>query len=318
MARRNRRVILVLSDALIMCRNKILHTFQAFGVGIVVLATAQLLSSAFQVFNMNYKHQETVCSTEHPGLAWDVVDQFREQVDDTYVEVLGGGGEGCADSSLVVLMEFTGSPWGHAKRYRKLRNLASERGLSTRGVSFSYEAQGGAGVGLSGALGAVFALLFIIWQRNSRKFVSSSSESCSALVNMLIGLLGGFLSFALVTTLFTAFGELNQLPSWIVLDYSEWVLEPSHFIFIVVWVPIIEEIVFRAWLLEVWRTYMPPWIALLFTAIAFSFLHPMGLVLNCLFVIPGLIFGLIWLKTRSLSACVVAHSVHNGLTLSLA
>jgi len=81
--------------------------------------------------------------------------------------------------------------------------------------------------------------------------------------------------------------------------------------------PVVEEYVFRAWMLERLRRVMPTWLGLALSALAFMIMHvPHGVVSALVITSAGLLFGLTWLRTRSWLACVVAHSFYNGVVLT--
>jgi len=81
--------------------------------------------------------------------------------------------------------------------------------------------------------------------------------------------------------------------------------------------PIVEERFFRGWLQPALaqslagRRYLAP----IFTGLAFAAAHPAYSFLPVL--VLGLLNGFLLLRFRSLSACVVAHAVHNALALYL-
>ena len=81
----------------------------------------------------------------------------------------------------------------------------------------------------------------------------------------------------------------------------------------VVCAPLVEEYLFRAWMLERFRRVMPAWLALVLSTLAFVALHvPNGVLQALAIASAGLLFGLTWLRTRSWLACTLAHGVHNG------
>lgn len=86
---------------------------------------------------------------------------------------------------------------------------------------------------------------------------------------------------------------------------------------IVLVIPFAEEVIFRAWLLEAWRHLMGSVPALLLTATIFSAVHPLGVIENAFFLLPGLIWGYLWLRYRSIALCTVAHSTYNAIALFL-
>ncbi|MBZ0222928.1 MAG: CPBP family intramembrane metalloprotease [Dokdonella sp.] len=76
--------------------------------------------------------------------------------------------------------------------------------------------------------------------------------------------------------------------------------------------PIFEEYVFRAWLLEQLSHVMPIWFALSLSALAFMLIHvPSNWPLVAIYMIDGILLGLLWLRTRSLLSNVIAHGLTN-------
>lgn len=83
--------------------------------------------------------------------------------------------------------------------------------------------------------------------------------------------------------------------------------------------PVFEEYVFRAWLLERFSRVIPAWIVLPVTALLFAAIHvPQTLLHTILLAILGIFLGLLWLRTRSLVACVFAHALQNAVVLAVA
>ena len=81
--------------------------------------------------------------------------------------------------------------------------------------------------------------------------------------------------------------------------------------------PVVEEYVFRAWMLERFRRVMPTWLALGLSSLGFAAMHlPQHIWLALVLAVVGLVLGLNWLRTRSWLACVVAHSFYNGVVLT--
>jgi len=82
--------------------------------------------------------------------------------------------------------------------------------------------------------------------------------------------------------------------------------------------PIVEERFFRGWLQPALETTLGSgrryWAPVL-TGLAFAAAHPAYSFAPVL--VLGLLNGLLMLRFRSLSACVVAHAVHNALALYL-
>lgn len=82
--------------------------------------------------------------------------------------------------------------------------------------------------------------------------------------------------------------------------------------------PVVEEYVFRAWMLERFRRVMPTWLALALSSLAFAAMHaPQHVALALVFAVAGLLLGLNWLRTRSWLSCVLAHGFYNGVVLTV-
>lgn len=79
--------------------------------------------------------------------------------------------------------------------------------------------------------------------------------------------------------------------------------------------PLVEEVLFRGYLLGTLLQAMRPWPAQLLTAAAFGLVHGpyYALPIGCL----SLLFGWLRCRYRALLPSVLAHGVHNGLTIAV-
>ena len=155
---------------------------------------------------------------------------------------------------------------------------------------------------------SLILLAFFLWQQRYKSAISASrikGVECKPILIALalgmslapiIGMLIGYLSPEIA----------DRVPSfsW---ETGDWQLLFT----LIVLIPLAEEIVFRGWLLERLSQVLAPSISLAISAIAFSAIHPMGLVANSIFLIPGLVWGHLWLRYRSLLICTVAHGSYN-------
>ncbi len=114
-------------------------------------------------------------------------------------------------------------------------------------------------------------------------------------------------------------GALAGLAGWledkpqmsIALEHWPWLIFASFF------APILEEFIYRAWLLERLTRAMRDSTALLVSTAAFAAVHvPSSIFEWSNFFLVGLVYGLLWLRTRSLLAVSIAHGLYNGLLLS--
>ena len=79
--------------------------------------------------------------------------------------------------------------------------------------------------------------------------------------------------------------------------------------------PLVEEILFRGYLLGTLRLALPSWPAQLLTAALFGLVHGWNYALPI--AVLGLLFG--WLRQRhdALAPAILAHAVHNALTFAV-
>jgi membrane protease YdiL (CAAX protease family) len=106
---------------------------------------------------------------------------------------------------------------------------------------------------------------------------------------------------------------------------ARWALEfpatglAGHFAFYAVFVPIFEELLYRALILGYLLRVLPPWLALVVSTLLFAAGHPSWFFSG----LSGVAYGLLYLRYRSLWLCVLAHGAHNlvssaGATLLVA
>ncbi len=80
----------------------------------------------------------------------------------------------------------------------------------------------------------------------------------------------------------------------------------------VLFAPVVEEYTFRAWLQGRLGYVIGDKAALIVATLLFVVAHlPASGAHALMLLIPGLMFGMLWMKTRSLSACIVAHGLFN-------
>ena len=103
---------------------------------------------------------------------------------------------------------------------------------------------------------------------------------------------------------------LDELPLiWWYLDARAVSASVINVVLIVVIVPVVEEVLFRGFLLNRWWRKYGLWRGVVFSSFAFAILH--------IDVIGGVIFGvllsLIYVKTKSLIGPIIVHMANNGL-----
>lgn len=81
--------------------------------------------------------------------------------------------------------------------------------------------------------------------------------------------------------------------------------------------PVVEEILFRYWLLDRLRRRLNAGLALFISSAAFSAMHMRDLLETTILLLLGLLLGWIYLKTNRLWPCMLAHATWNALALAL-
>jgi uncharacterized protein len=82
---------------------------------------------------------------------------------------------------------------------------------------------------------------------------------------------------------------------------------------LIVQAPITEEFIFRGIILQRWCTKWGIYKGLLFSSLLFGFLHPNPIGLSVL----GIIFGVLYIKTRNLIVPIFCHAVNNTVVVIL-
>ncbi len=85
---------------------------------------------------------------------------------------------------------------------------------------------------------------------------------------------------------------------------------------IVVVAPVLEEVVFRGYLFTALATVLPMWAVQAVTALLFGLVH--GLAYALPIAVLALLFGWLRQRHRALGPPILAHAVHNGITVLLA
>jgi membrane protease YdiL (CAAX protease family) len=81
----------------------------------------------------------------------------------------------------------------------------------------------------------------------------------------------------------------------------------GHFAYYAVFVPIFEELLYRALILGHLLRRLPPWLALGVSCLLFAAGHPSWILSGA----SGVAYGLLYLRYRSLWLCVLCHGAHN-------
>lgn len=92
-----------------------------------------------------------------------------------------------------------------------------------------------------------------------------------------------------------------------------WLYNLLTFGVLVVGAPILEEFLFRGFLLHRWGTRWNPAIATALSSILFGFLHPNPIGLSAF----GLVMALLYLRSRSLGLVMIVHSLNNAIAAGI-
>lgn len=142
-----------------------------------------------------------------------------------------------------------------------------------------------------------------------RKFGPHTPRLISArshLRHVLAGLVGAFLVYLCSS----ASGAVFSQPGLAVTNAG---ISLFPMVSMALLIPYLEELSFRAWLLPLASKAIGAGGAILFSASSFALVHgsydPMHLAF---YASAGIVLALIWMRTQSLLACVVAHGVYNA------
>ena len=172
------------------------------------------------------------------------------------------------------------------------------------------------------ALFAVFIVVFVRLSRRGRRPFWVNWANWQPVVKHAAALRQGALFGLLALLGATALGALDHYTGWLggsPKDYGELANPWLNLVLAVAIAPIVEEFIYRAWLLERLLRVMTASSALFASAAAFAGVHLPGTLFDWLnYLLVGLIFGLLWLQTRSLVGVVVAHALYNAILLAMA
>lgn len=85
---------------------------------------------------------------------------------------------------------------------------------------------------------------------------------------------------------------------------------PLEILATVILAPIVEELMLRGMVMNRLMSRFPKWVAVVVSAVVFGVLH-LNLTQGIFATITGLILGFLYLKTRSLLLCILAHAANN-------
>ena len=238
--------------------------------------------------------------------------------------------DGCGHRAVVLEVQLYGSFLAaNAVMNGLVDSHAAAHGLTTCRAGMRVSRPGNLVWGPIGGwiVFAIFLAAILLWRRSRPDLLSAwfdwqpKTRPGSA---ALIGVVGGISSYAVCTATVALpwiLGSELQLSNTPALSRREVF---STLLPALLAIPLAEEYLFRALMLERGARAVGTIPALLYTSVVFAAIHmPSTLLLATGFAIAGIGFGVVWVRTRSLLACFVAHAVFNlarstGLLLNLA
>ncbi len=279
---------------------------------LLLLMTVQLGVIIGIVFNIEVEVSRSLCLKD-----FEPVDKYIDLMTgkNTKIILTEKTNSKCAARAVEMKVYYRGSMFGSMNLDKKVSDYLSAREIQATSKSVQTKPAKVASTFYGFIFSAICAIAFLRYQRRKATLIMRPQLAAPFQVTIIWAAvcLTGFV--ALVWLPFQVFAEDIHIPNYL-FDDGEMLQESiTAWVYIVLLAPLCEEIIFRAWLLEAWRKFVGPWLALVMSAVAFSLVHPMGLVANLIFIIPGLLLGALWLKTRSLITCISTHALYNAFVL---
>lgn len=284
---------------------------------LIYAAMTLAVGFAMIVLSMQSTMFVTLCPAHGSPQLEALVNDLQERHAGFSVELRPVVAEWCQDEAWTLELEQSGTLLGNISRQNDVADLISEHGIPSSAARYAQQVDETAAPLAGMVLLVLLAVMFLRHQRRTGTYVRAPELLYPTGVNLAIGFCIGAAAYLVLNVFGQLLYQFDRLPEQLLWDPNAAELSFEAIAVMVILAPIFEEVVFRAWLLEAWRKVMPPALALFLTAVLFSLAHPSGLMVNTLLLLPGLALGLIWLKTRSLSACITAHATWNGLVLLL-
>ncbi len=296
-------------------------------VAVVLIALSNVLAAIFGVGGF----QDYVFTTSHvasaegvsPARIHEAVVQASglrpDQVELKPMAVDAPAFAACGAAALTLRVAFQATIWASSDIQGTALRAAQAEGLGRECAGMHISFQRTAGSPISPVGSAVVALLILIFMWRSRRghlafgvHWSDWTPRMTSSAAFAWGAAGAVAMIAVGVAFSLLAGALGAEADWSNASGTQrdWL---AMLPLTVVAAPIFEEFVFRAWILErlgrVWR----PWIALLASSAAFAAAHVPGNAILALGLFSlGLALGLLWWRTRSFIACVVAHALYNA------
>ncbi|UTW57867.1 CPBP family intramembrane metalloprotease [Kordiimonas sp. SCSIO 12603] len=166
---------------------------------------------------------------------------------------------------------------------------------------------------------SIFTLAVFIWRERAGDYerigFRSSQYSAQKLFMLVLGALVALLAFGYAYDTFIETDGQPETEALIIMAGGSLGSLSSIFLLmcIVVFAPVIEEIIFRGYLQTALEKKIGPFMALIISSLAFAAAHFDLDTLPILFI-AGLAFGYIFQKTKSIYPAMFLHAANNGIS----
>lgn len=168
-----------------------------------------------------------------------------------------------------------------------------------------------------------FQILFLYWFSRKKYCTTWADFGFRKVSWKTIGFLLLLLSFLAISVQQSYFFGLELLGiapisqgGVVEILQEKWIPTWLLFLYVVLVAPVLEELVFRGFLIPAFLKNMSPFWAIAFSAFLFSAAH-LSLSFLPVFFFMGILLGLSYFRTRSLVPGIVYHTVNNGIAFSL-
>ena len=297
-------------------RRRLLGALKVWAVAVALFVAQQLIAGAAVLYWSEQGAIFRVCAQgASPAQVHDHVDAVLDGRPVREVHLLPADEPHhpyCTTGQYRLTVVTEGRPSTRRTIYEYLERPAP--GVDVAMVGYTTSLRGATGLTVALAVSALAVLGFWWWTRRGMPPLPGVSRRRTATLS-----LAAFAAAALGVQGFgwmlQAFGALPDAPPGLDLPSG------GGFALLaaaVLAAPVIEEVIFRYWLLGRWAPLIGAVPALLLTSLVFAVIH-MDFSSWALGgrLIVGLALGALWLRTRSLLACMAVHAAWNAAVLAL-
>ena len=286
-------------------------TFAIWLYAVALLFSIQIGALVGMMLSLKQQVTYEFCASSNARLS-ELTDRL-EAIEVSY-RLLKRESSTCSGTDIQLETTMTGPVWKLLAQSDRVDSSLTKTEFSFRkAVRFDPDPSVGGFFGF--AVAAAIGLTFLTFQRRTRTFIDAP-ETLLAPVPIACYTVGAVVALVMLLWVpFYWFLPYMDLPNYLFIDTSKARPGLALWLYMGLLAPLTEEIIFRAWLLEAWERIWGRWIALPVSALCFSLVHPMDPLANVLYLVPGVVLGYLWLKTRSLMACTTAHATYNILAV---